>query len=151
MKKKNNSKLYGLLAGIGILVFYLAVVSFFQGIEFAFINLRSLWYLIFPLAAGFGIQIGLFFSIVHSAGVTATVGTTGAISGGSMLACCSHFLLNMLPFVGVAGIATFLVSYQSWFLGIGILSNIIGIGFMINHKKKMEKEMKGGLCCSKDG
>jgi P-type Cu+ transporter len=140
--KRNNSVLYGLLAGFGLLVFYLGVVSIFQGIEFAFLNLRSLWFLIFPLAIGFGVQVGLFFSIIRTAQLTATVGTTGAISGGSMLACCSHFLLNMLPFVGFAGIATFLVVYQPWFLGLGILSNLIGIGFMIRHKNGM----KGGSC-----
>lgn len=140
--RKNNSALYGLLAGLGLLIFYLGIVSAFQGIEFAFMNLRSLWYLVFPLAIGFGFQVGLFFSIIKTAQLTATVGTTGAISGGSMLACCSHFLLNMLPFVGFAGIAGFLVVYQPWFLGVGILSNVIGIGFMIRHKN----QMKNGKC-----
>ena len=101
--RKNNSVVYGLLAGLGLLGCYLGVVSIFQGIEFAFVNLRSLWYLLFPLAIGFGIQIGLFFSIKHSAEVNATGGSTGFISGGSMIACCSHFLLNMLPIVGVSG------------------------------------------------
>ena len=41
MVKKNNSILYGILAGLGLLAFYLAVVSIFQGIEFAFSNLRK--------------------------------------------------------------------------------------------------------------
>ena len=139
---KSNSILYGMIAGLLLLIFYLGVVSIFQGINFALINLRSLWYLIFPLAAGFGTQIGLFFSIRHTAQVTATVGSTGAVSGGSMLACCSHFLLNMLPFAGFAGLATFLVQYQSWFLGVGIISNLLGIGFMIRHRNNM----KGGNC-----
>jgi len=33
--EKNNSILYGLLAGTLLLVFYISVVSFFQGFEFA--------------------------------------------------------------------------------------------------------------------
>jgi P-type Cu+ transporter len=140
--KKNNSILYGLLAGISLLVFYLSIVSIFQGVEFAFLNLRSLWFLIFPLAIGFGTQIGLFFSIKHTAELTGTVVGTGTISGGSMLACCSHFLLNMIPIAGISGLAVFLVRYQAWFLGVGIISNAIGITLMIRHKRKM----KGGHC-----
>src|SRR3990172_3785289 len=138
MVKKNNSVLYGILAGIGLLAFYLTVVSFFQSVDFAFLNLRSLWYLVFPLAAGFGTQIGLYASIKHTAALTGTVAGTGGVSGGSMVACCSHFLLNVIPFAGAAGLATILMSYQKWFLGIGILSSAMGIGIMVNHKRKMK-------------
>ncbi|MDP4038970.1 MAG: hypothetical protein Q8P57_00085 [Candidatus Pacearchaeota archaeon] len=142
MAKENNSILYGILSGLGLLLFYLGVVSIFQGVDFAFLNLRSLWYLIFPLAIGFGTQIGLFFSIKYTAGITGMVAGTGGISGGSMVACCSHFLLNIIPLAGFSGIAIFLMKYQSGFLVFGILSNILGIGLMLNHKMKM----KGGLC-----
>lgn len=154
---KSNSALYGIFAGLGLLIFYLSIVSIFQGIEFAFLNLRSLWYLIFPLAAGFGIQIGLFVSIKHTAELTGTVASTGAISGGSMLACCSHFLLNMIPIAGASGLAIFLVKYQAWFLVFGIASNIVGITLMIRHRNSMKAnneilnhsngiQMKGGHC-----
>ena len=125
MVKKDNSILYGILAGLGLLAFYISVVSIFQGIGFAFLNLRSLWYLIFPLAAGFGTQIGLYASIKHTAALTGTVAGTGGISAGSMVACCSHFLLNVIPIVGLSGIAVFLAAYQKEFLGIGVLSNVI--------------------------
>ncbi|MBS3086099.1 hypothetical protein J4422_00155 [Candidatus Pacearchaeota archaeon] len=135
---KNNSVLYGILAGLGLLLFYLTVVSIFQGIDFAFLNLRSLWYLIFPLAAGFGTQIGLYASIKHTAALTGTVAGTGGVSAGSMIACCSHFLLNIIPIVGLSGIAVFLTAYQKWFLGVGLLSNLIGISIMIKHKRKMK-------------
>ena len=136
---KNNSVLYGIIAGAGLIVFYLGVISIFQGIDFAFLNLRSLWYLIFPLAIGFGIQIGLFFSIKHTAQLTGMVAGTGTISGGSMIACCSHFLLNMIPIAGASGLAIFLVKYQAWFLGVGIISNAIGIILLIKHKNKIKQ------------
>lgn len=146
--KKNNSILYGIIAGLGLLLFYLIVVSIFQGIEFAFLNLRSLWYFIFPLAIGFGIQIGLYSSIKHNALINGVAGGTGGIAGGSMIACCSHFLLNIIPIVGISGLATILMSYQKWFLGVGLIANIFGIAFMLNHKRKMNfnKEIKGGSC-----
>lgn len=138
-----DPKIIGVLASLGILVFYLSVVSFFQGIEFAFLNLRSLWYWIFPLAIGFGVQVGLFFSIKQSAALTGTVAGTGAISGGSMVACCSHFLLNIIPLAGASGLALFLVNYQTVFFGIGIASSILGIVLMVRHKNNMQK---GGKC-----
>ena len=141
--KRDNSVLYGILAGLGLLVFYLTLVSFFQGVDFAFLNLRSLWYLIFPLAIGFGTQIGLYTSIKHTASMTGTVAGTGSVSAGSMVACCSHFLLNLIPIVGFSGVAVFLSAYQKEFLGIGILSNIIGIGILLKHKRKMKYALGG--------
>src|SRR3989344_1623805 len=135
---RNNSVLYGVLSGIGLLLFYLTIVSIFQWVEFAFLNLRSMWYLIFPLAIGFGVQIGLYTSIKYTAQMTGTVAATGAISGGSMVACCSHFLLQVIPFIGISGLAVTLTKYQARFLAIGILSNIIGITLLIRHKNKMK-------------
>src|SRR3989344_3930307 len=140
VKNKDNSVLYGILSGLGLLIFYLSFVSIFQGIDFAFLNLRNLWYLIFPLVIGFGMQIGLYFSIKHTAQLTGTVVGTGTVSGGSMIACCSHFLLQAIPFAGIAGLSLFLVKYQTWFLIIGIISNIFGITVMLKHRRKM----KGG-------
>ncbi len=146
--KGSNSVLYGLIAGTLLIVFYLVLVSFFQGVDFAFLSFRSLWYLMFPLAAGFGIQIGLYSSIKHDAQVTGAVAGTGGISGGSMVACCSHFLLNIIPIAGASGLAVFLMNYQKWFLGFGILANVLGIGLMVRHKRKMKNNLKGGSCCN---
>ena len=145
INKKSNAVLYGILSGLGLLLFYIGVVSIFQGIEFAFLNLRSLWYLIFLLAIGFGTQIGLYTSIKHTAALTGTVAGTGGVSAGSMVACCSHFLLNLIPFIGISGISIFVMKYQSIFLGVGILSNVIGIAIMLRNKRKMNlSEIENG-------
>src|SRR3989338_5938103 len=138
--KRDNSVLYGLIAGTGLLLFYITIVSIFQGFEFAIMNFRSLWYWIIPLAAGFGTQIGLYFSVKHTAQMTAGVAATGTISGGSMVACCSHFIFNIIPIVGLSGLATILAGYQKWFFALGIIANIFGITYILHHKRKM----KGG-------
>src|SRR3990167_9391359 len=135
---KDNSVIYGVLAGTGLLTFYLLVLSFFQGINFAFLSLKSLWYLIIPLVVGFGTQIGLYASIKHTAMLTGTVAGTSGISAGSMVACCSHFLLNVIPLAGFSGLALFAMKYQPAFLSFGILSNFIGVGLMLKHKRKMK-------------
>ena len=138
-KVNHKAVIYGLLAGMGIIVFYLVVVSLVQSFSFALFSLNSLKLWILPLAIGFGIQIGLFTSIKHSAMINTQVAGSGGISAGSMVACCSHFLVNIIPLAGLAGVATFLVAYQKVFLGVGILSNAIGISLMMRHKKRMKR------------
>jgi len=138
--KKDNSKFYGILAGVGILFFYLVVLTIFQSFNFAISEFRNLWFWIIPLAVGFGIQVGLYNSIIHTARINAEIATSGTISGGSMVVCCSHFALNAIPLLGFSGLATFLMTYQKLFFGLGILANVIGITILILHKKKM----KGG-------
>ncbi len=142
LKKKSNSVFYGAISGTALLLFFVGVVTIFQGFEFAILNLRSLWYLIFPLAMGFGIQIGLYTSIRHDAKTNMQAAASGGVSGGAMIACCSHFILNILPFAGAAGLATVLMAYQRWFLVIGLAANVFGIAMLLNRKKKM----KGGKC-----
>ena len=56
---KDNSVLYGILAGLGLLIFYISVVSFFQGFGFAILNFKSLWYWIVPLVIGVAILVPL--------------------------------------------------------------------------------------------
>jgi len=140
--KQSNAVFYGVLAGAGLLFFYISVLTIFQSFDFALSEFRSLWYWIIPLAVGFGIQIGLYNSILHTARINAEIAASGTASGGSMLACCTHFLLNALPILGISGLTAFLMAYQKWFFGLGILSNFIGITILIRHKKKM----KGGNC-----
>lgn len=140
--KSKNSFLYGLLAGAGILVFYIAVLSIFEGFNLALLSFSNLKYWLIVLAAGFGTQIGLWTSIRHTAKVNEVVAGTGGVSGGSMVACCSHFLLNIIPIAGFSGLAVALMAYQKWFFGFGILANFVGIGFLLKHKKKMKANQR---------
>ncbi|MBI5803966.1 hypothetical protein HY450_01850 [Candidatus Pacearchaeota archaeon] len=138
--KKDNSRFYGILAGGGILFFYIAVLTIFQSFDFAISEFRSVWYWLIPLATGFGIQAGLYNSILHTARINAEIATSGTVSGGSMVACCSHFVLNAIPILGFSGLATFLMAYQKWFFGLGILSSLVGITILMNHKKTMRNQ-----------
>src|SRR3989338_6189749 len=135
---------YGILAGAGILAFYISVLTIFQSYGFALSEFKRLGIWLVPLAVGFGTQIGLYTSIRHDATINRGMATSGTISGGSMVACCSHYLLSILPFIGIAALSpftSFLMTYQKAFFSIGILSSIVGIVLMLNHKRKM----KGGF------
>ena len=134
-KTKNdraNSITFGIISGLGILILYITVLTLFEDFNFAISQFKSLWYWLVPLATGFGTQIGLMTSLNN-----ACAKTTSSISGGSMILCCSHFILNILPITGLAGAAMFLMTYQKWIFGVGIISNFIGISLVINHKRKM--------------
>ncbi|MEK6917663.1 MAG: hypothetical protein AABW51_01830 [Nanoarchaeota archaeon] len=139
MKINKKALIYGILSGAGILLFFMLILIIFQGYGIAIYEFKRLWYWLIPLAIGFGTQIGLYLSIKYDARISAGVVASGTVSGGSMVVCCSHFLLNIIPFIGLAGLATFLMAYQKVFFSIGIASSIFGIGFMLHHKNKMAK------------
>ena len=144
MKINSKALIYGILAGAGILAIYMSVLTIFQSYGFALYEFKRLWMWLVPLAIGFGAQIGIYSSIIHDATIKAGAATSGTISGGSMLACCSHYLLSIIPLIGITGLTTFtsfLMTYQKAFFSIGIASSILGIALMLNHKRKM----KGGL------
>ena len=102
--------------------------------------IKKYWSLLFLLIGGFGLQIGLFtyFRGLNAISCSTTV-ASGGISGVSMVLCCSHYLLNILPFLGaLIGISalTSLSKYTLQFLLIGIVSNAIGIGIIFYQSNK---------------
>lgn len=128
--------LVGIGAGILLLLFYMSILTLLQGREHALSQMASQWYWILALATGLGIQAGLFFFIrqtLHERrkSATASVATSGGISAGSMVACCAHHLSDVLPLLGISTLSAFLVSYQLFFIVIGILANAVGITIML--------------------
>ncbi len=129
-----------ILIGVGaaalLLFVYIGIITLAEGIEHALDQTATLWYWVVALAGGFGIQAGLFSFIrqglrERKASATASVATSGGVSAGSMVACCAHHLTDVLPLLGMAGLAAFLANYQVLFIIIGVLSNIIGITIML--------------------
>src|SRR3990167_3408834 len=104
MEINGKALAYGVLSGLGILVFYLTIVTIFQSYGFAIYEFRRLWVWLVPLAIGFGAQIGLYASIRHDATIKTGVKTSSTISGGSMIACCSHYLFSIIPLIGITGL-----------------------------------------------
>ncbi len=127
--------LVGFGAGLLLLAFYFGILTLSQGIGHAIQQSAKLWYWLLALAAGFGIQAGLFDSIRRSLkerrAATASVATSGGVSAGSMAACCAHHLSDVLPLIGLSGLAAFLVNYQLFFIIIGVLANAVGITVML--------------------
>lgn len=126
--------LYGILASSALLGIYFSVLTLISGWSFAQSQFASFWYFIVSLAVGFGIQIGLYShlrGLVNGIGGGKMLGVTGTTSTAAMISCCTHYLSNLLPILGVAGVVTFVAQYQTELFWVGILFNLGGIAYMI--------------------
>ena len=131
--------IFGLFAIFVLLAFYLGVLTLVSGWSFAAGQLSKYWYFIISLAIGFGIQVGLFNYIrqMHqkmSAGMVTATGTTSALS---MISCCTHYLVNLLPILGIAGIVTLVSAYQIQLFWLALAFNFVGIIYMVNKVHKL--------------
>lgn len=136
------SVLYGILASAILLGVYFAALSFVSGWEFAQNQFTSFWYFIVSLSLGFGIQIGLYVHLKNlikgGQGDGKVLGVTGTTSAAAMISCCTHYLANLLPVLGVAGVVTFITQYQIELFWVGLLFNLGGIIYMASRIFKFQ-------------
>ncbi|MCG2691324.1 hypothetical protein L6272_00700 [Microgenomates group bacterium] len=83
------------------------------------------------LIIGFGIQMGLFWMLKQKKEAKLVAGTGSAVSGTTMVACCAHHVVDLLPILGFSAAAIFLSEYQKELLIFGVLANLTGIIFML--------------------
>ena len=114
------------------LVFYfiqaLGMQDWYAPIEFT----TDQWYFVTPLVLGFGAQAGLFRAIhllTRHGGGGGLVGS-GSVSGGTMLACCMHNLVTLIPVLGISGLAAFFAAYQTQVFLLSIVVSALGVGYM---------------------
>ena len=138
-----KSVLYGTLASAILLGIYFAVLTLVSGWSFAQSQFAIYWYFIISLVVGFGIQIALYQyikSLVHDGqGMGKVVGVSGTTSTTAMISCCAHYLVNLVPILGVTGLATFVSQYQIKIFWVGLAFNIFGITFIGNKIVKFKK------------
>jgi YHS domain-containing protein len=123
----------GLLAGAAMLGLYFGVLTLVAGWPYAVEQFADWWPYVVALAAGFGIQVGLFAYLrraAHAAASGKVMAATGTSSGVAMLSCCTHYLVNLLPVVGTTGLVSFIGAYQVELFWFGIASNLAGVAYM---------------------
>lgn len=130
-----NSLWGGAAASLGLLLLYGLTMTILAGSEAAVAQFRSLWYLMIPLAVGFGIQVGLFIKLKQAMKQKhqAALATSGTAAGAGMLACCAHHAADVLPILGLSATATLVARYQVPLLAISLLINVAGIALMKKH------------------
>ncbi|MCL6096618.1 MAG: hypothetical protein M1444_02990 [Patescibacteria group bacterium] len=139
-----KSTIVGFLASLVLLVVYFSVLTFVSGWNFAFSQFLRYWYFIVSLALGFGIQIGLFTylknAVRNMAGSGKVVAVSGATSTAAMISCCSHYLVNLLPIIGITGFVTIVSQYQVQLFYVGLAFNFLGIVYML---RRLNNFLKG--------
>lgn len=119
--------------------FYLGILTWLQGWDYAFSQfVRDRWYVL-PITIGFGIQAAIYsilrFRLFIPATTTghggAVMGTSGTTSATAMVACCLHHMTDVLPILGLSAAASFLTRYQRPFMLLGLGMNILGIIVML--------------------
>ena len=59
-----------------------------------------------------------------------TIVVTGTTSTLTMISCCAHYLVNILPILGVTGVLSIIAQYQIEFFWVGLVFNVFGIVFI---------------------
>jgi Cu+-exporting ATPase len=122
---------WGMLAFVAMLAVFFGVVSLVSGRDFAVAQFSDFRYFIVALALGFGVQVGLYTSLRQLVGQQKMPGKMVAASGttstAAMVSCCAHYLVNVLPVLGVTGFVTLVAQYQVELFWLGLAFNLGGI------------------------
>ena len=133
----------GIVAAAILLAVYFTALTLVSGFHFATDQFAQFWYYIASLAIGFGIQIGLYGhlkAVVHAKDPSGKMlAVTGTTSTAAMISCCAHYLVNILPVLGVSAFASFVGAYQVQLFWVGIAFNLLGIVYMISRIMKFKK------------
>jgi len=153
IKKIMNTKQRSLIflkasvATLSLLLLYFVIVTLISGFEFALSQFTGYWYFLGGLALGFGIQIGLYSylkQLVKISGAAMsgkTVAVTGTTSTLAMISCCAHYLVNIVPILGIAGALSVIAAYQIEIFWVGLIFNMLGILFIVNRIIKFKKHL----------
>lgn len=143
-----------ILASVGsaaLLGAYILILSVLNSFEYATRQFVFLSPWMVPLVLGFGIQVAIFvymrgYADLVKSGIInkGSVITSAGISTGSMIACCLHHAAEVLPILGISALAVLLSRFQTFLLGVGIVSNVIGILFLLHSINKHGLYLQNG-------
>jgi Cu+-exporting ATPase len=124
----------GAAAFAALLALYLGILAAVSGWPFTLDQLATYGHYIVALAAGFGLQIGLYTrlrQVVDGVGADRTVvAASGTTSGAAMVSCCAHYLTNLLPIVGASGLVALVAQYQVQLFWAGLAASAAGTAFV---------------------
>jgi Cu+-exporting ATPase len=136
--------LAGLAALLALLGIYFGLLALISGWQFTLDEFGRYWPYIGALAAGFGVQVSLFVylrRLLHGANAHGkVVAVSGTTSAAAMVSCCTHYLANLLPIVGAAGLVTFAAQYQVQLFWVGLAFNAAGIAYIASRVAAARKD-----------
>lgn len=144
---KSKAVTGGVAAFLLLLLVYFGVVGLLSGRQYALEQFTAYWYYLVSLAAGFGVQVGLYAYlrqlVSHGTASKKIVAVSGTTSAAAMISCCAHYLVNILPVLGVTGLVTIAAQYQVEFFWLGLVFNVAGIAYIAPKVWQASKEHAG--------
>ena len=144
MKNGVRAGIAGVGASLALLALYFGLLTLVSGWQFALEQFASFWPYTVALATGFGIQIALYGHLRRivrgSPAHGKVVAASGTASTTAMVSCCTHYLANLLPIVGAAGLVTLAAQYQVELFWVGLAFNAAGIAYMSTKVAAAAKE-----------
>lgn len=139
----------GIIALMVLLGLYFGILALVSDWAFTLEQFVTYWYFVVALAAGFGIQIGLYFHLrqltQHGGGSGSVVAVSGGTSTAAMISCCTHYLANILPVLGATGLVALVAQYQVELFWVGLAFNLAGmtyIGRKVLHASRHMEQME---------
>ncbi len=140
---------FGILSSSILLGIYFFILTLVSGWTYTLLQFEEFWPYIISLSLGFGIQITLYNYLKNRVRNKNAAGNIVAVSGttstAAMISCCTHYLVNILPILGVTGFLAIVTQYQTDFFWIGLLSNAFGIGYILYKIIQLEYPKKESL------
>lgn len=130
----------GIIATLALAALYVGVVASLSGWSVMRSQFLTTWYFLVPLWLGFGVQVGLYVSLRQLMSAArpdrALVAASGTGSTAAMLACCTHYLVNLVPVLGASGLVIFVSQYQAELFWVAVLLNAAGILFLFTRRQR---------------
>ena len=125
----------GAAAFSALLGIYFGVLTLVSGWSFTLSQFGEFWPYTVTLALGFGAQAGLYLhlrqlSLHHHHHAHRMIAASGTTSTAAMLACCTHYLANLLPVLGAVGAVSLVAQYQVELFWIGLAFNAAGLAYV---------------------
>ena len=148
---KTGPLLGAALSAAALLGIYFGALTLLSGWSFTLSQFAEFWPYIVALDLGFGMQIGLYLYLKrltaahhHAPHMIAMSGTT---STAAMLACCTHYLVNVLPVLGAVGAVTLVAQYQTELFWLGLAFNTAGLAYIGRQVYASREALVGGHVC----
>lgn len=125
---------WGTVAFTALMAIYFGVLTLVSGWSFTLGQFTQYWYYIVLLGVGFALQVGLFVRlrelVAGASGTKTVMAASGTTSVAAMVSCCTHYLVNLAPILGAAGLVTFVSQYQVQFFWVGLAFNAAGLAYI---------------------
>jgi Cu+-exporting ATPase len=113
---------------------YAVALMLVSGAQFLREQFAQFWYFVLALAAGFGVQVGLYARLRqiarHDSGSGKIVAVSGGTSTAAMISCCAHYAANVLPMLGATGLVALVAQYQTELFWVGLAFSVTGIVYV---------------------